>query len=67
MDTLILSRELAGTQTIMELAARTFGIQGMCLILILIFVGGFNHNQLYASIMALIYLNCYVISTGLDG
>ena len=38
MDILILSQELAETQTIMELAVRTFGIQGMYSILSRLFV-----------------------------
>ena len=66
MDTLILSQELAGTQTIMELAVHTFGIQGMCLILILIFVCVFNHWYNSFDLIELL-LNCYAISLGLDG
>ena len=41
MDILILSQELAGTQTIMELAVHTFGIQGMCSILLRLFAHAF--------------------------
>ena len=52
MGILILSQELAGTQTIMEQAVHTFGIQGMYSILVRLFVHVFSK---------IVYLNCWVV------